>query len=77
MGFSPPVLGCLVKTGFQKEGSGAPQDPPATPLGMYMCKKSLFFFFIHERSNFSEVALKFLTVKLTENGDTQRLDPKF
>ena len=67
MAISPPVLGCLVKKGLQKGGgSGAPQDPPAKPLGM--CKKShIFFFFMREqrreRSNFSEGALKFLTVK--------------
>ena len=28
MAFSPPVVGCLVKKGFQKGGSRAPQDPP-------------------------------------------------
>ena len=35
MTFSPPVVGCLVKKGLQKEGSRAPQDPPlATPLAI-------------------------------------------
>ena len=38
-------LGCLVKKGLQKEGSGAPQDPPATPMGM--CKKNHIFFFFY------------------------------
>ena len=30
--FSPPVVGCLLKKGLQKEGTRAPQDPLATPL---------------------------------------------
>ena len=33
MAFSPPVLGCLVKKGLQKEGSRAPQDPPGYTPG--------------------------------------------
>ena len=32
MAFSPPVVGCLVKKGFQEGGSRASQDPLATPL---------------------------------------------
>ena len=32
MAFSPPVVGCLVKKGFQEGGSRASRDPLATPL---------------------------------------------
>ena len=80
MTFSPPVLGCLVKNGLQKEGSGAPQDPQATPLGM--CKKNYIFLFFYALAKAGEVKFQrsvpeISNRKLTENDDTQRFDPKF
>ena len=43
MGFSPPVVDCLVKKGLQKGGSQAPHDPPALPLLGKVKSKQLEF----------------------------------
>ena len=51
MAFSPPVVGCLVKKGFQKGGSRAPHDPPGYALG----HNSIYLF---ETPNFDTIKLR-------------------